>query len=110
MNSPTLNPTRPALSLEDADEYASWFRCLADGTRLLVLNAVATAGRAMTVGEIVARVGIGQSTVSHHLRTLAAERFVHMRADGTRTLVTVNRNCLQEFPEAAARIMGFDSP
>ena len=110
MNTTAPNTIRPALSLEDADEYASWFRCLADGTRLLVLNAVATADRAMTVGEIVARVGIGQSTVSHHLRTLAAERFVHMRADGTRTLVTVNRNCLQEFPEAAARIMGFDTP
>ena len=108
MNRPVASLIRPALSHGDADEYASWFRCLADGTRLLVLHAVATAGRAMTVGEIVDCVGVGQSTVSHHLRILAEERFVHMRANGTRTLVTVNRNCLQEFPEAAARIMGFD--
>ena len=99
-----------SLSQADADEYASWFRCLADGTRLLVLNAVATAGRAVTVGEIVELVGIGQSTISHHLRTLAAEHFVHMRADGTRTLVTVNPDCLKEFPDAAAQIMGLDSP
>lgn len=106
----TRDSTRQTLSPEDADEYASWFRCLADGTRLLVLHAVAAAGRAMTVGEIVDRVGIGQSTVSHHLRTLAGERFVHMQADGTRTLVTVNRDCLQALPEAAARIMGFESP
>ncbi|MCY3613153.1 MAG: metalloregulator ArsR/SmtB family transcription factor [Acidimicrobiaceae bacterium] len=106
MNRPSQNPTRPALSPDDAHEYASWFRCLADGTRLLVLNAVATAGRAMTVGEIVDRVGVGQSTVSHHLRVLAEERFVHMQADGTRTLVTVNPDCLQALPEAAARIMG----
>ncbi|MDE0656779.1 MAG: metalloregulator ArsR/SmtB family transcription factor [Acidimicrobiaceae bacterium] len=110
MNSSSQKPTRPALHPDDADEYASWFRCLADGTRLLVLNAVASADRAMTVGEIVDRVGVGQSTVSHHLRVLAEERFVHMRADGTRTLVTVNANCLQEFPEAAARIMGSDPP
>ena len=109
MNTRMQSSTGTALSQEDADEYASWFRCLADGTRLLVLSAVATAGRALTVGEIVARVGIGQSTVSHHLRTLAEERFVYMRADGTRTLVSVNPDCLQEFPEAAARIMGFDS-
>ena len=101
---------RPALSAEDAHEYAGWFRCLADGTRLLVLNTVATAGRAMTVGEIVDRVGISQSTVSHHLRILAEDRFVHMRADGTRTLVTVNPDCLQALPEAAARIMGSDTP
>ncbi len=110
MITPTQNEVRPALLAEDAHEYASWFRCLADGTRLLVLNAVATAGRAMTVGEIVDRVGISQSTVSHHLRILAAERFVHMRADGTRTLVTVNPDCLRALPEAAARIMGFDTP
>ena len=102
------NAGRSALPAGEADEYASWFRCLADGTRVRVLNAVATAGRAVTVGEIVALVGVGQSTVSHHLRILAAERFVHMRADGTRTLVTVNSKCLQELPEAAARIMGSD--
>ena len=108
MNTQTPSSARPALPLEDADEYASWFRCLADGTRLLVLNAVATAGRAITVGEIVDRVGVGQSTVSHHLRVLGEERFVHMRADGTRTLVTVNPDCLQALPEAAARIMGSD--
>ena len=32
-----------------------------------------------------------------------------MRADGTRTLVTVNPDCLQALPEAAARIMGLRS-
>lgn len=108
MKSSPLNLSQPALSPEDAYEYASWFRCLADGTRLLVLNTVATEGRAMTVGAIVDRVGVAQSTVSHHLRVLAAERFVHMQADGTRTLVSVNPNCLQALPEAAARIMGLD--
>ena len=108
MNTPTQTPIRTSLAHEDADEYASWFRCLADGTRLLVLNIVATTGRAMTVGEIVDRAGVGQSTVSHHLRVLAEECFVHMQSEGTRTLVTVNRDCLKEFPEAAARIMGFE--
>lgn len=99
---------QPTLSADEAREYADWFRCLADGTRLLVLNAVATAGRAVTVGEIVARVGVGQSTVSHHLRILADERYVFLEADGTRTLVTVNPACLTDLPEAAARIMGSD--
>ena len=99
---------RPAFPPHEADEYASWFRCLADGTRLLVLNAVASADRAVTVGEIVERVGVGQSTVSHHLRVLAAERFVYAQADGTRTLVTVNPDCLKALPEAASRIMGFE--
>ena len=106
MDDPSDTGTRPALSADDADDYASWFRCLADGTRLRVLNAVAAAGRAVTVGEIVAGVGVAQSTVSHHLRILAEERYVYLRAEGTRTLVTVNPACLTELPAAAARIMG----
>ncbi len=110
MNTPADTLSRPTLAAADADEFASWFRCLADATRLLVLNAVATAPAAMTVGEIVDRVGVGQSTVSHHLRVLAGERFIHMQTAGTRTLVTVNHNCLQEFPQAAALIMGLESP
>ena len=109
MNKPADTLSRQTLATADADEFASWFRCLADATRLLVLNAVATAPAAMTVGEIVDRVGIGQSTVSHHLRVLAGERFIHMQTAGTRTLVTVNHNCLQEFPQAAALIMGLES-
>ena len=99
-------PAPEVLSPDESDEYAGWFRCLADSTRLRVLNLVATAGREVTVGEIVSAAGVGQSTVSHHLRILAEERFVFLRADGTRTLVTVNSACLKELPEAAARIMG----
>jgi DNA-binding transcriptional ArsR family regulator len=108
MDSSSPTEDRVTLSPAEAGDYASWFRCLADGTRLLVLNAVATAGRALTVGEVVDRVGVGQSTVSHHLRVLADERFVFLRSEGTRTLVTVNAACLTELPEAAARIMGSD--
>ena len=98
----------PVLPSDEAEEFAGWFRCLADGTRLRVLNLVAAAGQAVTVGEIVAGVGVAQSTVSHHLQILAEERFVFLRADGTRTLVTVNADCLEALPEAAARIMGSD--
>lgn len=109
MNAPAHALSRPTLAPADADEFASWFRCLADATRLLVLNAVATAPTAMTVGEIVDRVGVGQSTVSHHLRVLARDRFIHMQTAGTRTLVTVNHNCMQEFPQAATLIMGLET-
>ena len=41
------------LTQAEADDYASWFRCLADATRLRVLHVVATAGRPVTVGHIV---------------------------------------------------------
>jgi DNA-binding transcriptional ArsR family regulator len=89
-----------------ADEYASWFRCLADGTRLRVLHVVASADRAVTVGEIVEQLDKSQSTISRHLQVLADERFVLTEPDGIRTLVRVNPDCMSELPIAAAAVMG----
>ena len=91
-----------------ADEYADWFRCLADGTRLRILNLVAAEGRPMTVGEIVDRVGKSQSTVSKHLQILAEGRFVLTEPDGVRTLVSVNEACMTALPLAASAIMARD--
>lgn len=93
------------LNREDADEFARWFQCLADGTRLLILHTVARADAPMLVGEIVEAVGKSQSTVSRHLRVLADERFVFMQPDGVRTLVSINDLCMRQLPEAAALIM-----
>lgn len=93
------------LDQRTANEYARWFRCLADGTRVRILNIVASAEREMTVGEIVERSGRSQSTVSRHLQILADERFVHTRADGVRTLVRVNDACMTGLPAAAEAIM-----
>lgn len=91
---------------ETADEYAGWFRCLADGTRVRILSLVAAAGRPLTVGEIVAAVGKSQSTVSRHLQILANDEFVFTEQDGVRTLVRINESCMTALPEAAAAIMG----
>lgn len=98
-------PSSWTLSEADAGEYASWFRCLADATRIRVLHAVAAAGRAVTVGEIVEIVGRSQSTVSTHLRILAEQEFVVMEPDGIRTLVSINDDCMSALPRAAISIM-----
>lgn len=92
-----------------ADEYASWFRCLADGTRVRILSVVASSGRPLTVGEIVEVVGKSQSTVSRHLQVLAEDRYVFLEPDGVRTLVRVNESCMTALPDAAAAIMARES-
>jgi DNA-binding transcriptional ArsR family regulator len=61
---------------ESAAVWASWFRCLGDGTRVLILNRLAVARRPLSVNEIVAALDVGQSTVSHHLKILADAGFV----------------------------------
>lgn len=94
---------------DEAEEWAGWFRALADPTRLQVLNAIAAYGPGLTIGELVAKVAIGQSTVSHHVRVLADTGFILHERDGTTSRVSVNENCLSALPEAARAVLG-DAP
>ncbi len=91
---------------DNAETWATWFRALGDPSRIVILNLLATADRPMTVGEIVGAVDIGQSTVSHHLKTLAGTGFVRATKVGTSSLYEVNRACLDCFPTAAETVMG----
>ena len=89
-----------------AATWASWFRALGDPTRILVLNLLATEGRPVAVGEIVERLDVGQSTVSHHLKQLADVGFVLVDQHGTSNRYRVNERCLDCFPTAAELVMG----
>lgn len=89
-----------------AEVWASWFRCLGDPSRVLLLNCLASAKSPMSVGELVDRVDIGQSTVSHHLKVLADTGFVYSERRANTTLFWVNKRCLKSFPSAAELIMG----
>ena len=64
----------------------------------------------MNVGEIVAAVDVGQSTVSAHLKVLADVRFVLAEPRGTATYYRVNEACVECFPTAADVVMGRPSP
>jgi DNA-binding transcriptional ArsR family regulator len=91
---------------DSAEVWASWFRCLGDPSRVLILNRLAVARRPMTVGELVDAVDIGQSTVSHHLKMLTDVGFVLVERQGTSRLYRVNEHCLDSFPSAAEVVMG----
>jgi len=94
------------LDRDMAETYASWFRALSDPSRVQILHLLASVGRPLPVGEIVRRVQIGQSTVSHHLAVLAETRFVLMEKAGTARLYRVNDVCISCFPSAADVVMG----
>jgi DNA-binding transcriptional ArsR family regulator len=93
-----------------AEEYASWFQALADGTRVQIVSLLARAGAPMTVGDIVAAVDVGQSTVSAHLRVLADIGFVLVEQRGTARLYRVNDARVDCFPSAADIVMGRPVP
>jgi len=78
--------------------------------RVQVVSLLARSGAPMTVKEIVAAVPVGQSTVSEHLRRLAAVGFVLAEERGTSRLYRINENCVQSFPTAADLVMGKPSP
>ncbi|MFI5958068.1 helix-turn-helix domain-containing GNAT family N-acetyltransferase [Cryptosporangium sp. NPDC051539] len=95
---------------EDADRYARWFACLAEPVRVRLLHAVAATPGGLTVGALTEVLGVGQSTVSHHIRTLAKAGFVNVRKERTATVVTVNAACSAAFPQAADAVMGLLGP
>ncbi|MEV4569752.1 metalloregulator ArsR/SmtB family transcription factor [Nonomuraea sp. NPDC049419] len=94
----------------EAEEYASWFKALADATRIQIVSLLARRREPMSVGEIVAVSGVGQSTVSHHLKILAEVRFVLVERQGTSSLYRINDNCVSCFPTAADVVMGKPVP
>lgn len=93
-----------------AETYASWFRALADPSRVQIVEYLARRGRPMPVGEIVAAVGLAQSTVSQHLKILTEVRFVLVDAIGNARHYRINQNCIACFPSAADVVMGRPAP
>jgi DNA-binding transcriptional ArsR family regulator len=103
--------TRPpadavVIDRDDAEVYARWFQALSDPTRIVILSYLSDHGGPVPVGTIVDDLGIGQSTVSHHLRILHDSGFVTRERSRTNRLYAVNRSSITDFSAAAEVIMG----
>jgi ArsR family transcriptional regulator len=63
--------TREAMSAANADKLARSLRAIADPARLRVISMVAAHdGQEACVCDLTEPLGLGQSTVSHHLKVL----------------------------------------
>lgn len=102
--------THETLARPTAEEYASWFKALADATRIQIVTLLARRGAAMTVGEIVTAVEVCQSTVSQHLKQLSEVGFVLVERRGTASFYRINEACVECFPTAADVVMGRPVP
>jgi L-amino acid N-acyltransferase YncA/DNA-binding transcriptional ArsR family regulator len=97
----------PPLTRADAESCAEWFSVLADPTRVRLLHAVSTsAGGALRIGDLAQRLGVSQSTCSHHVEVLKNVGFVVVDKVGTASLVSVNAACCTGLPHAADVVMG----
>ena len=63
-----------------AAQVAELFSALGDTSRIRIIALLSEAE--MNVGQLVDRVGLSQSAVSHHLRHLRQMRLVRTRKDG----------------------------
>ena len=98
------------LDRSTANEYASWFRALADPSRVQLAELLARHGEPMSVGQIVDAMGLAQSTVSQHLKILTEVRFVLVEPVGNARHYRINVNCVSCFPSAADVVMGKPAP
>ena len=105
-----MDKSAPPLDRATAAEYATWFKALADPTRIQIVSLLARRATPMSVGEIVAAVDVGQSTVSAHLKILAEVRFVLADRKGTSVHYRINEACVGCFPTAADLVMGKPAP
>jgi DNA-binding transcriptional ArsR family regulator len=105
-----MNEGTGSLDRATAKKYASWFKALADATRIQIVTLLARRQTPMSVKEIVEAVDVGQSTVSAHLKVLAEVGFVLVEHRGTASLYEINKSCVACFPTAADVVMGLPVP
>ncbi|MGW0561673.1 ArsR/SmtB family transcription factor [Streptomyces sp. NPDC003016] len=98
----------PDISCErtTAEEYARWFRALADPTRILIVRFLSGRPEPVPAGVIVDHLELHQSTVSHHLRILHHVRLLTRRRAGANILYAVNARCITRLPRAVGILLG----
>ena len=76
-------PLTTDLGANDATGLASVFAALGDPTRVRIVNALLRAGDACCVCDLEPGLGVGQSTVSYHLKRLLDVGLLEREKRGT---------------------------
>ena len=74
---------KPTLTDEQAADLERVFKALADRHRVKILNLLLGADDAVCVCELVPALGVGQSTVSYHLKQLVDAGLLERERRGT---------------------------
>lgn len=77
---------------------------LSDPTRLAIVRTLSD-GKERGWTEF--KVGVGKSTLSHHMKTLREAGVTHTRQEGTRCFVSLRPEIKKRFPGLVARILAF---
>ena len=82
------------LSSGEAANAAAVFKALADPTRVRIVNLLATSDDPVCVCDLTPSLGLGQPTVSHHLKKLVDAGLLRREARGTWAYYTLDREAL----------------
>lgn len=74
------------------EELLGFFRAMADPSRLKIVGLLAQ--KPYPVEQLSAMLGLGESTVSHHLARLSAAGLVSARADGHYSMYSLHQDAL----------------
>ena len=80
--------TKTIVNQKIATDLASLFDSLSDPTRILIISALLDGE--VGVGELVERLGISKSAVSHQLRGLRDKRLIRTRKEGRNVYVFID--------------------
>ena len=80
--------THTTVTPEIASDLANLFDALSDPTRILILATLAEGE--IGVGELVERIGLTKSAVSHQLRGLRDKRIIRTRKQGRNVFVCLD--------------------
>lgn len=79
---------KQTLTPENASDLASLFEALSDPTRVRIIAALVEGE--IGVGELVERIGLTKSAVSHQLRGLRDKRLIRTRKQGRNVFICID--------------------
>lgn len=87
----------PADDTNDMAKYADMLSAMGTETRLRIVRLLLSAHPGgLVVGDIASELGIGGSTLSHHLEKLRNEALIKVRREGTFLWYSANTDALQQ--------------
>ena len=86
--------THHILDENTAMEVASLFAALSDPTRVRLLSALMDGE--INVGDLVERIGLTKSAISHQLRGLKDKRLVRARKQGRQVFISIDDDHVTE--------------
>jgi ArsR family transcriptional regulator len=89
----------PKISTQEAAATAALFKALADPTRVRIVNLLANSTEPVCLCEINEHFDLGQPTMSHHLKKLAAAGLLTRQQRGTWAYFSINRDAFSRLAD-----------